>query len=180
VAAAREVNVFQLGHLAPIVEAIIIGDAMQHGRYPPGEILRSPRAAQTGLGVGAKRLTTAGLVERSEGPRQHAHIGDGEIHSRWAEQCAPSRARNRLPYCIGSATKVRMQAQLVPDPLIGPEAELLIRRALQIEPRDRRRANAEERESALVVRVDQFFGRGRRFGQDSQPGERINANHHSR
>lgn len=108
-------------------------------------------------------------------------------HRRWRDSfpvggtmCAESPARNRLPYCIGSATKVRMQAQLVPDPLIGPEAELLIRRALQIEPRDRRRANAEERESALVVRVDQFFGRGRRFGQDSQPGERINANHHSR
>ena len=110
---------------------------------------------------------------------------------------AASPARNSRPYCIGSATKLRMprdalledrplgqrrsrrcaepRLQLLPDALVGPLVEVLVGGALQVEPARARRAHAEQREAALVVGVDQLVGRGRRLGQDAEPGERIDA-----
>ncbi len=111
--------------------------------------------------------------------------------------CAASPARNSLPYCIGSTTKLRMPVmpfcstgpscnfqfssprepdlQFLPDFLVRPIQEVFVGAALEIEAADVRRAHAEQGETALVVGVDEFF-RGRRgFGENAQPGERIHA-----
>src|SRR6202790_2535596 len=65
--------------------------------------------------------------------------------------------------------------QILPDPFIRPVADILFGRDLQIQPRDLRRAHAIERESALMVGVDQLVMGGRRGGQDAEPCERIRA-----
>src|ERR1700681_4205988 len=65
--------------------------------------------------------------------------------------------------------------QILPDPFIRPVADILLGRDLQIQPRDFRRAHAIERESALMVGVDQLIMGGRRDGQDAEPCERIRA-----
>src|ERR1700681_728053 len=65
--------------------------------------------------------------------------------------------------------------QILPYPFVRPVADILFGRDLQIQPRDFRRAHAIERESALMVGVDQLVMGGRRGGQDAEPGERIRA-----
>ncbi len=101
--------------------------------------------------------------------------------------CAASPARNRRPYCIGSATKLRIpvmpfsstgpsrsrQPSLVssrrcssrPDALVRPAGDVFLGRDLQVEPRDFRRTHAVEREAAVVIRVDQFVVRRRRLAR---------------
>ena len=51
----------------------------------------------------------------------------------------------------------------------------LVRRHLKIEARDRRRAHAEQREAALVERVDELVGGRRRLGENPEPAERVDA-----
>ncbi len=65
--------------------------------------------------------------------------------------------------------------ELVPDALVGPSVNVLLRRALHIEPRHARPAHGEQRKAALVEAVDQLFVRRRRFTQDAEPAERIDA-----
>ena len=57
----------------------------------------------------------------------------------------------------------------------GHCVDVFVRRALQVQPRDLRRAHAEEREAALVEAVDQLVGRRRGVGENAEPGERIDA-----
>ena len=111
--------------------------------------------------------------------------------------CAASPARNSLPYCIGSTTKLRMPVmpfcstgpsssfqfsspasldlQLLPDFLVRPIQKVFVGTALEIKAADARRTHAEQRETAIVVGVDEFFRRRRRFGENAQPAERIHA-----
>src|SRR4051794_308030 len=70
---------------------------------------------------------------------------------------------------------VRRQAgvQFLPDPLFGPSVELLLRPALDIEAAELRRAHAVQRETALMISVDQLMSRGGNFRENAEPGERI-------
>ena len=91
--------------------------------------------------------------------------------------CAASPARKSRPCCIGSATKLRIA--VTPFSRIGPSAsvqpssprrswsssqirvvrplvDVLVGAALQVEARELGRAQAEQREAALVVRVDEL------------------------
>ena len=63
--------------------------------------------------------------------------------------------------------------QLAPDAVVGPLGDVLVGPALDIEARELRRAEAEEREAALVVRVDQLVVRGRDRGEDAEPAVRV-------
>ena len=113
--------------------------------------------------------------------------------------CAASPARNRRPTRIGSATKLRIgvtlfssdrrrleragrpiepQPQLLPDPLVRPRLELLVRRALDIEPAARRRAHAEQGEAARMVGVDQLLRDRLAVAQDAEPAERVDPFEH--
>ena len=108
--------------------------------------------------------------------------------------CAASPARKSRPYCIGSTTKLRMpgdalledrallerpavdaeaRLQLVPDPLVRPLVDVLVGLALDVEAAEARRAQAEQREAALVVRVDELVARRRDLGEDAEPAERV-------
>ena len=51
----------------------------------------------------------------------------------------------------------------------------LVGRHLKIEPRDLRRAHAEQRKPALVARVDELVAGRRRLGEDPEPAERVDA-----
>ena len=97
--------------------------------------------------------------------------------------CAASPARNSRPYCIGSTTKLRMpvtpfsrigpsssvqpssadaQLELLPDPLVRPLARgPRPARTGGSSATELRRAQAEQREAALVVRVDELVDRRR-------------------
>ena len=56
-------------------------------------------------------------------------------------------------FVAASSRRARVAAlELLPDPLVGPLVEVLVRRALEVEPRDLRRAHAVKREAALVRR----------------------------
>src|ERR1700684_2686827 len=65
--------------------------------------------------------------------------------------------------------------QFLPDSVVGPLIQILIRLALKIESADLRRPHTEQRETAIVVGVDQFFRRRRRLRQNAQPAKRIYA-----
>jgi hypothetical protein len=63
--------------------------------------------------------------------------------------------------------------QLLPDPLIRPVLDRVGRVALEVHPLDLGRAGADQREAALVVRVDQLSRGRRRLGQNAEPAERV-------
>ena len=63
--------------------------------------------------------------------------------------------------------------QFVPDAVVGPEREIFVGRALQIEAADLRRTHGEKSEAAVVVCVDEFVGRRRGLGEDAEPAERV-------
>src|SRR4029453_9882424 len=65
--------------------------------------------------------------------------------------------------------------QLVPDPVVGPPRKVLVRPDLEVEPRERRRAHAVQRETAFAVGVDQLVVGRRRRGQNAEPSEGIHA-----
>src|SRR5206468_11598691 len=63
--------------------------------------------------------------------------------------------------------------ELAPDAVIGPESEVFIGRALQIEAADFRRTHGEKRETTIVMRIKQFLGGWRGLGEDAEPAKRI-------
>src|SRR6202034_2580806 len=65
--------------------------------------------------------------------------------------------------------------QLLPDARIRPLINVLVGLALEVEPADLRRAHAQQREPAFVIRIDQLFRRWWRLGQNTEPAERIHA-----
>ena len=67
----------------------------------------------------------------------------------------------------------KARLQLLPDALVGPLVDVLVRLALKIEPADRGRAHAEQREAAVVIRVDELFRCRRHFGEDAEPRKGI-------
>jgi hypothetical protein len=93
---------------------------------------------------------------------------------------------------MGSATKLRIgdvllqhaaffqliaqaqpRMQFVPDACVRPSRQIVVGRALHIQSRNVGRTHAEQGEAALVIGIDQFLGRGRGLGQNSQPRERV-------
>ena len=65
--------------------------------------------------------------------------------------------------------------KLVPDSLVGPVADFLVARDLQVEPRELGRAHAVKREAALVTGVNQLFRGWLDLGENSEPCERVDA-----
>ncbi len=63
--------------------------------------------------------------------------------------------------------------QLLPNSIVGPLLEVFVRSTLQVQARDLRRTHAVQSEASVVIGVDQFFRRGRRFCQDAEPPEWI-------
>src|ERR1700733_5381013 len=63
--------------------------------------------------------------------------------------------------------------QLLPDSRVGPVANALVCRHLEIEAADSRRTHAEQCETALVIAVDQLLARWRDACEDAEPGEGI-------
>src|SRR5215475_3105024 len=63
--------------------------------------------------------------------------------------------------------------QLLPDARIRPVLDVVIGRALYVEPRQYRRAHGVKRKAALVIGIDQLMLGRRRFGEDANPAERI-------
>ena len=61
----------------------------------------------------------------------------------------------------------------------GQFVNVLVVIALQIEPRQRRRAHGVEREAAVGVGIDQLVIRRRRLRQNAEPAERIIALEHA-
>src|SRR5579862_617856 len=62
--------------------------------------------------------------------------------------------------------------QFFPDPVIRPLRQIFIRSALEIKARDLWTTHTVESETALMVAVDQFFGRRRCLRQNAEPCER--------
>ena len=181
-----------------MLEAVIAIEAMQHGGHPPGEALALPDAAQADLAIAVEQVGLAALEELLEPTCQHADIGDGEVHALRpggghdmrgvAGKKKPAMAHRLhheaahggdallengpfLQFIAAAETLV----QFLPDARIGPFIEVLVRRALQVEPADRLAAHGREREAVLVPRIDQLMRDGPGMAQDAKPGEGVDA-----
>ena len=64
-------------------------------------------------------------------------------------------------------------AQLIPDPVVGPVLDVLVDGDLKVQPTDLLRAHRVQREPVLVPGVDQLVGGGLRLGEDPEPAELI-------
>src|SRR5579863_1223482 len=63
--------------------------------------------------------------------------------------------------------------QFVPDHMVGPCIDIVIRRALNIKAGNLWRTHAQQGKAPLMVGIDEFVRRRRSFGENSQPRERI-------
>ena len=67
----------------------------------------------------------------------------------------------------------RRGVELLPDPLVGPVRDVVVRVDLDVEPAQLGDAQAVQREPALVRGVDQLVRRGGDLGEDPEPAERV-------
>ena len=166
-------------------------------RHPPGEALRLPHPPQAcrRIALAASRSLPL-LVERVERARQHDHVGEGEVHALGAGRRHDVRAvageeqppvLHRLDHEAAHRRDALLQhlafgelaraaeprVQLVPDARVRPVLDVLVVVALQIEPRQRRRAHGVERKAAVGVGIDQLVIGRRRLRQNAEPAERI-------
>ena len=70
-------DVIQLRQLASVVEGIVVVEAVEERRHPPGEALDLPDAAQAGLRISVKEVAATGGIEIGEGTGKNADVGDG-------------------------------------------------------------------------------------------------------
>jgi len=191
-------DVVEFGELAAVVEGIVIGEAVENLGHPPGEALDFPDAAEAGGGVLSEEIGGTGGVVGAERGGEDADVGYGEVESFGAggrndvggvtgeveaaelhgfddeaahagDAFLDDGTFGELPAVVSSETLL----QLVPDAVVGPEREIFIRRALQIEAADFRRTHGEKSEATVVVCVDEFAGRRRRLGEDAEPAEGV-------
>src|SRR6516164_8406686 len=189
-------HVVELGALALAIEGVVGGVEMKQLRHPPGEALRLPHPPQTGRRITLEQIATAALIELRDRTREHPDVREREIHALRAgrrldmggiageekpavlhgldDEAAhggDSLLQHRAFGKFARAADAGMQ--FLPDARVRPVFDIVVGGALQVEPRQARRAHGVKRETALVIGVDQLvFGR-RRFGQDPDPAERI-------
>ena len=63
--------------------------------------------------------------------------------------------------------------KFVPDFGVGPQRDVFVGLALDVEAADLSRTHAEEREATIVIGVNQLFRRWRGFGKNTEPAEWI-------
>src|SRR6202034_4408692 len=139
-------------------------------------------------------------IKLSHRLRQIVHVGKRKVHalgtSRGHNMCCISGQKqmaklqglgHKAPHsgyallqnaALGRPPPVRAtqaSLQFTPDAVIAPLRDILIRGALQIEPRDAWGTHAVQRKTARVVHIDQLLPRRRRLSQDAQPGEGVRA-----
>src|SRR5215207_2775313 len=193
----RRGDVGELRELELRVEGVASLEPVEHRRHPPGEMLRAPDAAQHLRRVARQAGVVALLEPGGERVGQDPHVGDREIESlragRWddvggvpGEEEAPElhglddeapHPRDALLDDLAAVQRPALEREapleLVPDPLVRPLVEVLVGPALEVQPREHRRAHAVQREPAIVVAVDQLVVRRRRLREDPEPAERV-------
>ena len=102
---------------------------------------------------------------RKQPPVLH-RLGDEAAHAGHA--LLENRALGELP-----SVERDPGLQLLPDPVVGPERQVLVGVALDVVARELAGAQAQEREAALVGRVADLVDRGRDRSEDPEPAERI-------
>ena len=199
----RREHVIQFRRLHLLLERRVIEEPVQQRRHPPGEALHLPDPAQARCGIRIELPTLAAPIERHDGARQHRHVGGREVQPlrpgrrhdmrgvpRQEQPAALHRLDDEAAHRRDAALQDRAfrqresiarraHLQLRPDPIVRPRRDVLVRRALQIQPAQRRRAHRQQRESALMADIDILLGRRRRLGQDAEPAERIVALEHA-
>jgi hypothetical protein len=160
-------------------------------------VLRPPDAAEALVGVPLERLFVPGAVPVDDRPGEDADVVDREVQALRAGRRndvrgVPGQEQAAVLHRLddeaahpgdallehralgeGPAGEPDPDLQLLPYPLVRPRGEVLVRAALQVVAAQLRRAQAEQREAALVGRVDELADRGRDRREDSQPAERV-------
>src|SRR5216684_4671343 len=192
----RARHVIELGELALAIEGVVAGIEMKQLRHPPGEALRLPDPPQAGRRIALDEIAAAGAIEFGERAREHLDVGQREIHALGAGRRLDMGGiagekqpaiLHRLDHEAAHGGDALLQhlafherpgagephVQLLPDARIGPVLDVLVGSALQVKPRQARRAHGVKREAAIVIGIDQLvLGRGR-LRQDADPAERV-------
>src|ERR671910_694344 len=141
---------------------------------------------------------SSGSVELRQGVGEDPDICDGQVHTlrscgrddvrgvsgekepsvlhRFADEGAHLHdvlledfASGQLPAVVGGEPR----GELVPDPLIGPLLDVVLRVALEVEALDLGGAGADEGEAAVMEGVDQLLRRWRSPDEDAEPTKGI-------
>src|SRR5262245_53991070 len=181
-----------------MVERIVLGEAVEELGHPPGKALDLPHAADAGGGVLREKIGAAPRIKGAKRVGEDTDVGYSQVESLGAgrrdnvgcvpgeEEAAELHGLNDKAAHAGDGSLCNLTfpelpaiesceslPQLVPDAIVGPEGEVLIGRALKIKAADFGRAHGEQREAAVVMHIDKFFGGGRRLGEDAEPAKGI-------
>ena len=112
-----------------------------------------------------RRNDVRGIACEEEPPVLH-RLDHEAAHARHA--LLEDRALGERP-----ALDAEAALELGPDPVVRPLVEVLVRLALEVQAAEARGPQAEQREPALVVRIDELLARGRDVGEDAEPAEGV-------
>src|SRR5215469_2995976 len=171
---------------------------MREAGEPPRKALRLPDVAERRIGIAVEPVRFLATIEGDQGVRQAPHIGDSEVQSLAArgrhdmrgiagekQTAAPHRLDDGAPERrnalldrgsarhAGGSLRPQPHGKLVPDALVGPLFELLIKRHLQIIAAALARALAGEGEAVGMACIDELVIAGRYIRHDAEPAERI-------
>src|ERR687897_1868029 len=107
-----------------------------------------------------------GVPGKEEPAVLHRLADEGaHLHDVLLEDLTPGQ----LPAVVGGEPR----EELVPDPLVGPLLDVVLRVALEIEALDLGGAGADQGEAAVVESVDQLLRRWRSLDEDAEPPKGI-------
>src|SRR5687767_15840278 len=107
-----------------------------------------------------------GVPGQGEPAMLHRLADEGaHLHDVLLEDLAPGQ----LPAVVGGEPR----GELVPDPLVRPHFDVVLRVALEVEALDLGRAGTDEGEAAVMEGVDQLLRRWRSLDEDSEPPKGI-------
>jgi hypothetical protein len=188
-------HVLELGQLQPPVELVAVG--VEHRRHPPREVRPAPDLGERVVRVRVEQIGALPAEEGVERPGEERDVEDRQVEAlgpgRRHDVCGVPgeeeppvahrrrhEAAHRRDAPVGHRTglqrpalEAQADAELVPDPVVRPVLEPLGGIDLQVEPGDRRRPHAVEREAVRVPGVDQLIGGRLDVGEDAEPGERV-------
>ena len=194
---ARDVG--ELRELEAEPRVVVVGQPVQHRGHRRGEPLRGPHAREAGGGVCVEEVGAPARIERGERVREHVDVGRGEVQALRAGRRHDVRGiageedaavLHRLDHDAAHrdhalvddralaqrpAVEREPRLELLPDARIGPPRGVVVGTTLEVQALQRRRARADQREPALVQRVDQLVGRAGRLREHAEPAGRVRA-----
>src|SRR5271166_3650417 len=126
------------------------------------------------LNIGNREVQSLGSGRRHDMRRVSGQEQPAVLHG-FDHEAAHARDAFLQDSSFGEFPSIRSQTdlKLLPDSFVTPRINVFIGLALQVQTANVRCSHAVQGKAAIMVGIDQFFGGGRSFSQNTEPSEGI-------